>query len=291
LIALEPVRLAEPHRLFGWSEMRIDREAWPAAAVVAAPAVLLGLAGRRRTALGLLGLSAGVVAFFRDPERSVDAGDLPDESTVVAPADGKVMHAGPAQDGVGPDGDWLQVSIFLSVFDVHINRAPYGGTVQSVTHRPGKWLAAYKFESAFQNERSDIVMSRTVGGEQREYIFRQIVGLVARRVVTRVKAGDVITTGERIGLMKFGSRMDIFLPPTVQLQVSKGDRTVAGETPIAHWPATPPPAPAKKAPAKKTAAATKATPAAKKASAAKKAPAKKTTTAKKTAPAKKTSRA
>jgi phosphatidylserine decarboxylase len=260
--------------------MRIDREAWPAAAVVAAPAVLLGLAGRRRSALGVLGLSAGVVAFFRDPDRTPDTGEILDEDTVVAPADGKVMHAGPAQDGVGPDGDWLQVSIFLSVFDVHINRAPYGGTVKSVTHRPGKWLAAYKFESAFENERSDIVMTRTVRGDDRDYIFRQIVGLVARRVVTRIKAGDVIQTGERIGLMKFGSRMDIFLPPTVQLQVSKGDRTVAGETVIAYWPATPPPAPPKKVPAKKAAA--KQSPVK---TPVKKAPAKKTA-AKRTAPKK-----
>jgi phosphatidylserine decarboxylase len=232
--------------------MRIDREAWPAAAVVAAPAVLLGLAGRRRAAASLLGLSAGVVAFFRDPERGPDRGPVLDEDRVLAPADGKVMHAGPAQDGVGPEGDWLQISIFLSVFDVHINRAPYGGTVQSVTHRPGKWLAAYKFESAFENERSDIVMSRTVNGEKRDYIFRQIVGLVARRVVTRIKAGDEIQTGERIGLMKFGSRMDVFLPPTVSLNVSAGDRVVAGETEIARWPVAAPPA--KKTSAKKAAA-------------------------------------
>ena len=268
--------------------MRIDREAWPAAAVVAAPAALLGLTGRRRTALGLLGLSAGVVAFFRDPDRAPDTGAILDDNLVISPADGKVMHAGPAQDGVGPEGDWLQVSIFLSVFDVHINRAPYGGTVKSVSHRPGKWLAAYKFESAFENERADIEMTRTVNGEQRDYIFRQIVGLVARRVVTRIKAGDEIQTGERIGLMKFGSRMDVFLPPTVALHVKAGDRVVAGETEIAYWPAAPAPAkkasakkaPVKKAPVKK-APAKKATPT-KKAAPAKKAPAKK-------APAKKSS--
>jgi len=255
--------------------MRIDREAWPAAAVVAAPAVLLGLTGRRRAAAGLLGLSAGVVAFFRDPERTPDRGAIKDDNVVVSPADGKVMHAGPAQDGVGPDGDWLQVSIFLSVFDVHINRTPYGGTVQSVTHRPGKWLAAYKFESAFENERSDIVMSRTVDGEKRDYVFRQIVGLVARRVVTRIKAGDEIQTGERIGLMKFGSRMDVFLPTSVSLHVQAGDRVVAGESEIARWPAVVRPVkttaktPAKKStPVKKTAA--------KKSVPAKKTPAKKT---------------
>jgi len=107
--------------------------------------------------------------------------------------------------------------------------------VTDVTYRPGKWLAAYKFESAIENERSDITVERVVDGTTRTIVFRQIVGLVARRVVTRVRAGDRITTGQRIGLMKFGSRMDVFVPPGVELTVSQGDRTVAGETVIATW--------------------------------------------------------
>src|SRR3546814_5421458 len=143
------------------------------------------------------------------------------------------MYAGPGQPEVVPEGGpWQQVSICLTVFDVHINRAPYGGIVESVHYRPGRWLAAYKFESAFENERSDIQVSRVVRGEVRRYVFRQIVGLVARRVVTRVKAGDEIDSGQRIGLMKFGSRMDIFLPESVDLTVATGQRTVAGETVI-----------------------------------------------------------
>ena len=215
----------------------IDREARLPAAIGTIPSGIALAAGRPRLAAGLLVLPAALVAFFRDPQRSADHGPV-DEDTVLAPADGKVMHAGSAQDGVGPEGEWQQVSIFLSVFDVHINRAPYAGTVESVSYRPGKWLAAYKFESAFENERSDIVVNRTVRGEQRTYVFRQIVGLVARRVVTRIKAGDTITSGQRIGLMKFGSRMDIFLPPEVVLQVAAGERTVAAETVIGRWPAT-----------------------------------------------------
>ena len=129
--------------------MRIDREAWSAAAVAAVPAFLLGVTGHRTAALTALALPAGVAAFFRDPDRVADTGAGSDDDVVLSPADGKVMHAAPAQAGVAPDGDWLQVSIFLSLFDVHINRAPYGGTVSSVTYRPGKWLAAYRFESAF----------------------------------------------------------------------------------------------------------------------------------------------
>lgn len=213
----------------------IDREAWTAAAVGAVPSVLAALTGRRKTAAVLAALPVGIVAFFRDPERPIDTTPVADD-LVLAPADGKVMHAGPGQDGVAPPGDWQQISIFLSVFDVHINRTPYSGTVTDVTYRPGKWHAAYKFESAFENERSDITIEHSVGGRKRTVVFRQIVGLVARRVVTRVKAGDTLRTGERIGLMKFGSRMDVFLPPEVSLTVKKGDRTVAGETVLGRWP-------------------------------------------------------
>ena len=210
----------------------IDREAWPAAAAASVPAVLAALTGRGKAALALAAVPVGVVAFFRDPERSVVA----DEHTVLAPADGQVMHAGPGQPGVAPEGDWQQVSIFLSVFDVHINRTPYGGTVTDVQYRPGKWHAAYKFESATENERSDITIERAVGTEIRKVHFRQIVGLVARRVVTRIGVGDVLSTGDRIGLMKFGSRMDVFLPPEVELTVAAGDRTVAGVTVLGRWP-------------------------------------------------------
>lgn len=215
----------------------IDREAWTAAAVGAAPAVLAAAFGRRRTALALAALPVGIVAFFRDPERPVDvtpaAADL-----ILAPADGKVMHAGPGQPGVAPPGEWQQISIFLSVFDVHINRTPYSGTVTDVTYRPGKWHAAYKFESATENERSDITLEQETSHGKRTIIFRQIVGLVARRVVTRIKAGDVLRTGDRIGLMKFGSRMDVFVPPEVELSVAQGDRTVAGVTVLGRWPSS-----------------------------------------------------
>lgn len=215
----------------------IDREAAPATAVAAVPAVLAAVAGRRGAALVLGALPAAVALFFRDPDREADRTTV-DEDTVVSPADGKVMYAGPGQDGVAPEGEWQQVSIFLSAFDVHINRAPYGGRLREVTYRPGKWLAAYTHESAHLNERTDLVVEREVAGHTRVVQFRQIVGLMARRVVTRVAAGDDVTTGQRIGLMKFGSRMDVFVPPEVELVVRSGARVVAGETVIARWPAT-----------------------------------------------------
>ncbi|KGN32585.1 phosphatidylserine decarboxylase [Knoellia sinensis KCTC 19936] len=213
----------------------IDREAAPATAVAAVPALVAALAGRRGTALLLGAVPAAVALFFRDPDRRPDRGSI-DVDTVVSPADGKVMYVGPGQEGVAPEGEWQQISIFLSAFDVHINRAPYGGTLREVTYKPGRWLAAYTHESAHLNERTDLVVERVVNGRTRTVHFRQIVGLMARRVVTRVAAGDEITTGQRIGLMKFGSRMDVFVPTEVGLLVHAGQRVVAGETVIGRWP-------------------------------------------------------
>ena len=215
---------------------RIDREAAPATAIAALPSVVALLAGRRGVAAALAVLPAAVAAFFRDPDRTPDRRAVP-EDDVLSPADGKVMYVGAGQDLVAPEGEWQQVSIFLSAFDVHVNRAPYGGRVTEVVFRPGKWLAAYTHESAHLNERSDITVEREVGGQVRRVHFRQIVGLMARRVVTRVAVGDELDTGQRVGLMKFGSRMDVFVPPECDLLVAAGDRVVAGETVIARWPA------------------------------------------------------
>jgi phosphatidylserine decarboxylase len=152
-----------------------------------------------------------------------------------------IVHAGPVQEGVAPElesaGEWQQVSIFLSLFDVHINRSPYGGRVVSVRHVPGQFLAAYRAASATKNERTDIVVERVVAGETRRVVYRQLVGQLARRIVTRIHPGDDVATGERIGLMKFGSRMDVFLPAHVTLEVTKGRRAVAGETVLGRFPA------------------------------------------------------
>ena len=213
----------------------IDRESGPAVAVASVPALAALLARRPWVAAVLGALPVAVALFFRDPERTPDHAPTADD-LVLSPADGKVMYAGPGQPDVAPEGAWQQVSIFLSAFDVHINRAPYGGLVTEVTYRPGKWLAAYKHESAHLNERTDITVERVVDGQVRVVKFRQIVGLMARRVVTRIGVGQTLATGERVGLMKFGSRMDVFVPPQVSLEVTAGDRVVAGESVLGRWP-------------------------------------------------------
>ncbi|MEI6245035.1 MAG: phosphatidylserine decarboxylase [Acidobacteriota bacterium] len=163
--------------------------------------------------------------FFRDPERTSPS----DSSLVLAPADGKVMHAGPADPRYAPEGEWLQIITFLSPLDVHINRTPVAGTVKSVSYHPGSFVPAYHHDAA-KNERSEIWLDH--GGVT--IVFRQIVGMLARRVVCRLSPGQTLAAGDRIGLMKFGSRMDVFVPLTATLLVKPGDRTVAGESVLAR---------------------------------------------------------
>ena len=219
--------------------MRIDRAGWPFLAVplgLAAASTALGRATGRRSARlvawPLLALSGYLAVFFRDPDRRCDrvpAG--PDE--VVSPADGVVMVAGKPQPGVAPEGDWQQVSVFLSVVDVHVNRSPYRGEVVESSYRRGSFLAAYRAESAHRNERSELWLR----DGDRTLVVRQLVGALARRIVTRTGVGQHLTTGERFGLMKFGSRMDVFLPAECTLTVRRGQRVRGGETVIARWPA------------------------------------------------------
>src|SRR5215212_4205082 len=216
--------------------MRIDPAGWPFITGPLAPAAL-ALAVRRRWAARWVAppfvvLSAYMTLFFRDPDRACDA-TTPAPDEVLSPADGVVMVAGEPQPGVAPEGDWQQVSVFLSVVDVHVNRAPYRGRITEYSYQPGSFLAAYRKESAHRNERSEL----WVRDGDRTVVFRQIVGVLARRIVTRVGVGAQVGTGERIGLMKFGSRMDVFVPRECTVTVAQGQRVRGGETVIARWSA------------------------------------------------------
>lgn len=175
-------------------------------------------------------LAAFLGFFFRDPERAIAS---PDATVVLSPADGRVMVAGPGQPSVAPAGEWQQISIFLSPMDVHINRVPYGGTLTRVTYQPGRFLPAYRTESGAQNERTELWVER----HGRTVVFRQVVGVLARRVVCRVREGDTVETGDRFGLMKFGSRMDVFVDREARLLVKPGDTVRAAETTLAEFPA------------------------------------------------------
>jgi phosphatidylserine decarboxylase len=203
----------------------IDRAGYPfiggTAALAIAAALTVGSAG----AVPLFVLAAFFLYFFRDPDR-----DSPqDPALVLSPADGRVLVAGPADPTATPPGEWKQISIFLSPMDVHVNRTPVSGRVTKVDFRRGKFLPAYHKDAAASNERSEIWVDH--GGTP--VVFRQLVGILARRVVTRVEPGAELQAGERVGLMKFGSRMDVFLPPSAELKVKVDDPVVGGVTVIA----------------------------------------------------------
>jgi len=207
--------------------VKIDPAGFPFIAIAAVPAIASAWFGPVWLTTALVVLPIAVALFFRDPERRP-----PTTADVLAPADGTVMHAGPARPDEAPPGQWQQISIFLSLLDVHINRTPVTGRVTRAEYHPGQFLPAYRTD-AWKNEHSEIWID--AGG--RNIVVRQIVGVLARRVVCRVKAGERLTAGDRIGLMKFGSRMDVFMPVETTLLVEKGRQVRAGETLMARLPA------------------------------------------------------
>jgi phosphatidylserine decarboxylase len=207
--------------------MKIDRAGWPFVAGALVPAAAALGFGVWWLALPFVVLSAFMVYFFRDPERATPSGD----GLVISPADGRVLVSGPAEAPAAPPGDWLQISIFLSPVDVHINRIPIGGRVTKVDYRPGRFLAAYNPDAAAQNERNEVWIDHGGG----TIVCRQVVGVLARRLVCRIGPGAEAKTGDRYGLMKFGSRIDLYLPTHAQLRVAVGDRVRSGETVVATW--------------------------------------------------------
>ena len=206
--------------------MTIDRAGWPFVLGALVPALALAFILPWLAAV-FAALALFMLYFFRDPERVVPA----QAGQVVAPADGRVLVAGEAEAAAAPPGSWKQISIFLSPLDVHINRIPIDGRVSGVQYTPGRFLAAYRPESARENERNEVYIERDGG----TLVCRQVVGVLARRLVCRVAPGASVRTGERYGLMKFGSRIDLYLPPRSTLRVAVGDRVRGGETVVATW--------------------------------------------------------
>ncbi|HQR34781.1 MAG TPA: phosphatidylserine decarboxylase family protein [Blastocatellia bacterium] len=169
---------------------------------------------------GLVFLAAFVAFFFRNPERETST----DEKTVVSPADGLIVVLKPVDPKNEQAG--TLISIFLSIFDVHVNRSPLAGTITSYDYRPGKFLVATAERASSENEQTVIaVENRYV-----KVVFKQIAGLIARRIVFWRSVGETIKLGERVGYIKFGSRVDVILPPQVKVMVRKGQRTKGGVT-------------------------------------------------------------
>ncbi|MDP1026200.1 phosphatidylserine decarboxylase [Sphingomonas sp. KR1UV-12] len=183
----------------------------------------------------MIGVTIWVLAFFRDPVRTTPQGD----GLIVAPADGLVtmiQRVPVPRELIGDLGEapLVRVSMFMSVFDVHINRTPIAGTIRQVVYISGKFLNADLDKASDENERQHIVVEGRplADGSVRRIGFTQIAGLVARRIVPFVKPGDMVATGQRVGLIRFGSRVDVYLPDDCAPQVTLGQRTIAGETVI-----------------------------------------------------------
>ncbi|HUI67806.1 MAG TPA: phosphatidylserine decarboxylase family protein [Nitrospirota bacterium] len=194
----------------------VASEGWPFIIPLMVLTVLLLTFGWNNIGCVSLALTLFILFFFRDPERSVPEG----KDVVVSPADGKVIVV---KDIYEPDylkQDVKQISIFLSVFNVHVNRAPCDGTVETVKYNPGRFHVASVDKASLDNEQTAVVITKG----KYKVLVKQIAGLIARRIVCYAKPGDMIKTGERYGLIRFGSRVDIFLPKETELKVKVGDR-------------------------------------------------------------------
>jgi phosphatidylserine decarboxylase len=168
-------------------------------------------------------LAAFCLNFFRDPERQAPSGPV-----AVSPADGKVVAV--KTDAAGAN----RVSIFLNIFDVHVNRTPIAGKVACVTYKKGEFLVASKEEASAANEQNVITVDGVVGGKNTRVVFKQIAGLIARRIICYKRAGDILDPAERVGLIKFGSRVDVVLGPEWIVTVKAGERVAAGSSVIAR---------------------------------------------------------
>ena len=203
------------------------------AAVLAAAALATALAKRSwpiwLLAFVLALLTLWVAYFFRDPERIGDRGDR----LVIAPADGRVVMVTDVDEPMFFHGPARRISIFMNVFNVHVNRYPVSGTVRYVHYNPGKFLNAAAEKSSLENEQRSVGIAMT--GDRR-VLVRQIAGLIARRIVAWSDEGSALTRGQRLGMIRFGSRTEVFLPLECAVLVKPGDRVAGASTPIARWP-------------------------------------------------------
>jgi phosphatidylserine decarboxylase len=191
--------------------------------------IFLGMIGHWPWLTVLGALAAGFFAyFFRDPERDIPGGP----EVIVSPADGKVVRVDELEEPEFLQGPARRVAIFMNVFDVHVNRSPVAGVVQEVKHQPGEYKAAFRQDAAVRNEQQAVALAADSG---RQVLLVQIAGLLARRIIAFVRPGQLLSRGERVGMICFGSRVDLYLPGDVEIQVKVGDRVKAGSSIIGRW--------------------------------------------------------
>ncbi len=208
---------------------RIHPEGRPLALGAALAASVLAALGFKRAAQGAAAAGLAAAYFFRDPDRRPPW----PQAAVVAPADGKVVLVRQEPEPLWVGGEAWRIGIFMSVFDVHINRAPVAARVVRLHHQPGEFLPAQRDEAVARNERRFYCLEREDG---QRLLVVQVAGLIARRTVPFMQPGEAVERGQRLGLIRFGSRVEVFLPATARPLVAPGHRVRAGETPIAWWP-------------------------------------------------------
>jgi phosphatidylserine decarboxylase len=208
--------------------MRIAPEGWPFIAAALAIAVALAVFRLWVPFGAWMLLALWVIAFFRDPVRQGPRG----AKLVIAPADGKVISVIPMAESTFVAGSAVRISIFMNVFNVHVNRYPTDGRIEHRAYTAGKFFNAAAEKASAENEQSSVGIATSHG----RILVRQIAGLVARRIVTDGSQGEIARQGERMGIIRFGSRVDVFVPAGVQVRAKVGDVTKAGQTIIAEWP-------------------------------------------------------
>jgi phosphatidylserine decarboxylase len=204
------------------SIFKLAPDGYPFIIVFALITILVYIFGKPWMAVLPLTITLFMALFFRDPERTTPGY----KGVYVSPADGKVILIKDVYEKDYLKSESKEVSVFMSIFDVHVNRAPCDGAVALVQHFPGQFLAAHKDAASIKNEHTIMVLE----GNDGKILVRQVAGLLARRIVCKAKAGDVLRRGERYGMIKFGSRLDIYLPKDTEIKVKLGDKVKAGET-------------------------------------------------------------
>lgn len=206
----------------------VAKEGWPFILISLSSVIAAWFAGLRWIEFLLAPVFVFVVAFFRDPERFVPA----DENSIVSPADGRVIKIEKVFEGRLLKADAIKISIFMNVFNVHVNRAPAPGRVAKILYNPGKFFNASLDKASMENEQNALLLEC---GPERRLMFNQIAGLIARRIVCRVKAGDSLKKGERFGMIRFGSRLDVYIPAISRVNIKLNDKVKAGTSIVGYW--------------------------------------------------------
>lgn len=216
---------SDPQR---WTAFPVERAGYPFIFAAAFVTMIFALLELTAGALPGLLVTFFFCFFFRDPDRVIPN----DDRAVVSPADGKVVLAQRVDSGPYLEGPSMKVSVFMSIFNVHVNRIPSDGIIRRVLYNPGKFLAAYKDKASMNNEQNAVFIETADG---KPICMVQIAGIVARRIISRIRQGDSVKRGQKMGLICFGSRLDVYLPENSRLVVKKGDKVKCGSSILGYF--------------------------------------------------------